>query len=243
MAKRFSDTDKWKKPFLRGLKASYKLLWIYILDECDHAGIWQVDFDVAQIKIGEKLNQAVALDLFKDQILEIKNGAKWLIKDFIPFQYVELNPANKFHNSIINILKQNGIDYEELKNMGYTSPLEGAIYMVKDKVLDKVKEYKGVQGENKSVQPVYRKFKHLTLTEDDFFKLSADGWSVGQIDDILDQIENFKQNTKYTSLLTTARVWLKRHHPADKKNSIEKKITALQTVQNEYNSESTSTPR
>jgi len=50
MAKRFTDTDKWKKTFIRTMKAPYKLLWLYILDECDHAGIWQVDFDVDEIK-------------------------------------------------------------------------------------------------------------------------------------------------------------------------------------------------
>ena len=69
MAKRFTDTTKWNKPFIRGMKAPYKLLWIYILDECDHAGIWQVDFEVAEIKIGEKLNKETALNFFKDKII------------------------------------------------------------------------------------------------------------------------------------------------------------------------------
>jgi len=68
MAKRFTDTDKWKKPFIRCMKAPYKLLWIYILDECDHAGIWHVDFDVAEIKIGEKLNLEFALNTWFDTV-------------------------------------------------------------------------------------------------------------------------------------------------------------------------------
>ena len=57
MAKRFTDTEKWKKPFIRGLQGAYKLLWLYICDDCDHAGIWQVDIEVAQIRIGEKMIQ------------------------------------------------------------------------------------------------------------------------------------------------------------------------------------------
>ncbi len=44
MSKRFADTDKYKKPFIRNLPAAYKLLWDYICLDCDHAGIWQVDF-------------------------------------------------------------------------------------------------------------------------------------------------------------------------------------------------------
>ena len=47
MAKRFTDTDKWKKGFIRNLPAKYKLLWLYILDDCNHAGVWETDFEVA----------------------------------------------------------------------------------------------------------------------------------------------------------------------------------------------------
>ena len=39
MAKRFTDTDKWKKGFIRNLPTKYKLLWLYILDDCNHAGV------------------------------------------------------------------------------------------------------------------------------------------------------------------------------------------------------------
>ena len=35
MAKRFTDTDKWKKGFIKRLPAKYKLLWLYILDDCN----------------------------------------------------------------------------------------------------------------------------------------------------------------------------------------------------------------
>ena len=54
MSKRLTDTEKWKKPFVRGLDDPYKLLWFYILDDCDHAGLWQVDEDVAKILVANK---------------------------------------------------------------------------------------------------------------------------------------------------------------------------------------------
>ena len=57
MAKRFTDTDKWKKGFIRNLPSKYKLLWLYILDDCNHAGIWDTDFEVASIRIGSKINE------------------------------------------------------------------------------------------------------------------------------------------------------------------------------------------
>lgn len=104
MPKRFTDTDKWKKPFIRGLDATYKLFWFYILDDCDHAGIWQVDFEVAQIRIGEKIIPSKAMTLLEDRIEIFDNGTKWFLKDFIFFQYGELTPKNRLHVSVINIL-------------------------------------------------------------------------------------------------------------------------------------------
>lgn len=107
MPKRFTDTDKWKKPFIRGLDAPYKLLWLYILDDCDMAGIWQIDFEVAKIRIGEDINEKRALEVFGDRIKIF--GNKWFIKDFIFFQYGELKHTNRMHSAVISTLEKNNI--------------------------------------------------------------------------------------------------------------------------------------
>jgi len=119
------------------MKAPYKLLWLYILDECDHAGVWQVDLEVAQIKIGEKLSLDLALQYLGSKILQIDGGEKWFIYDFIEFQYGVLNPDNRAHNSVINILNKYQIDY---KNKPLTSPLQGAMDKDKDKDMVKYKD-------------------------------------------------------------------------------------------------------
>jgi hypothetical protein len=110
MAKRFTDTEKWKKPFIRTLPASYKLLWFFILDDCDRSGIWQVDFEVACLKIGEKnLKQDKALELFnkgQERILELQKGAKWFVKEFPEFQYGRLSLNNRMHTGIIESLQK-----------------------------------------------------------------------------------------------------------------------------------------
>lgn len=139
MAKRFTDTEKWKKPFIRGLQGAYKLLWLYICDDCDHAGVWQVDLDVAQIRIGEKIDINDAIKSFGDKIVVFDNGHKWFIPSFIEFQYPSgLNPENRAHNSIIILLeKYNLLDKN---NKPLKSPLEGAMDMDKDMVMVKDKE-------------------------------------------------------------------------------------------------------
>lgn len=105
MPKRFTDTEKWKKPFIRGLQGSYKLLWFYILDDCDHAGIWQVDFEVARIRIGEAVDMNEALRLFGGRVHQI-NKFRWFLPDFINFQYGELTEKNRMHKSVIEILNR-----------------------------------------------------------------------------------------------------------------------------------------
>jgi hypothetical protein len=128
MSKRFTDTDKWKKSFIRGLEARYKLLWLYILDDCDIAGVWQVDFEVASIKIGEEIDEKEALELFDGRVRSFDHGKKWFIMDYILFQYSELSTKNKMHQAVIKILKANNIDFPLESESGKTEegPLSGA---------------------------------------------------------------------------------------------------------------------
>lgn len=138
MAKRFTDTNKYKKPFIRGLQGAYKLLWDYLYHECDHAGIWIVDFEIAQLYIGKDMpvNSKDALKYFntdEKRIVEVDKGSRWFIPSFISFQYGELNELNRAHGSVIAILKK----YNLYKNKPLTRPLQGAMDMDKDMELVK----------------------------------------------------------------------------------------------------------
>jgi len=54
---------------------------------------------------------------------------------------------------------------------------------------------------------VYREFKHLKITVEEYQKLK-DKFIGEDIDQILDDIENYKNNKNYTSLYLTANKWL-----------------------------------
>lgn len=115
MAKRFTDTEKYKKPFFKSLKGPYKLLWDFLYHNCDNAGIWIKDFDVVQIYLGPdmKVTEQEAIKIFGDKIVIFDKGNKWWIPGFIEFQYdckvEELNPKNNAHLSVIKNLKREGL--------------------------------------------------------------------------------------------------------------------------------------
>ncbi len=141
MAKRFTDTNKYKKPFIRGLQGAYKLLWDYLYHDCDHAGIWIVDFEIAQLYIGSDMpvNKTDALKYFNEderRIIEIDGGKKWFIIPFIEFQYGILDGRNRVHNSIL-------IELNKLKiNKGLINTLQGYKEIDKDKEKEKEEDKK-----------------------------------------------------------------------------------------------------
>ena len=142
MAKRFTDTDKYKKPFFRNLPGAYKLLWDYLYHACDHAGIWIVDFEIAQIYLGQDMpvTKQKALELFnKDEqrIVVLNCGSKWFLPSFIDFQYGRLSESNRAHKSVISILKKYNL-HEGIKPLA--SPLQGASKGAKDKEQEQDKD-------------------------------------------------------------------------------------------------------
>ena len=130
MAKRFTATDKWDDPWFCGLSDTDKLFWFYMLDKCDHAGIWQVNWPLVQFHIKGLVNK----EAFNGRIKEL-SAAKWFIQKFIDFQYGTLDPANRAHGSVINILEKEGA-YKPL-----ITPLQGRKDMDKDKEKDKDSEF------------------------------------------------------------------------------------------------------
>jgi hypothetical protein len=67
---------------------------------------------------------------------------------------------------------------------------------------------------------IYRAFAHLSITNDEVEKL-LEKYTITEIDEILDSIENFKGNKKYTSLYLTATKWLAKNVKPNQQTSID----------------------
>ena len=74
---------------------------------------------------------------------------------------------------------------------------------------------KNVKNEKNVKNNSYRAFLHLSISVEDFNKLVSDfKISKEKVNDYLDRIENYNQNTKYKSLYLTARNWIKKDYPS-----------------------------
>lgn len=132
MAKRFIDTEIFKKKWIRDLPTEYKLLYIYILTDCNHWGVWEVDLEVAAIRLrcpeiqnaGQKI-----LEKFGPQIDAYRED-RWWIVEFCDFQYGPLKETNRMHLSVIEGLKKENL-YK--KYVGASKPLISPLQGVKDK--------------------------------------------------------------------------------------------------------------
>jgi len=104
MAKRFIDTKIWDKAWFRKLSPKNKLFWIYLLTRCDHAGIWDADWEAAEFLIGEWVNYDELPIEITAKMQYIKGDEQYFIPSFVEFQYGILRANSKPHLSVIKRL-------------------------------------------------------------------------------------------------------------------------------------------
>jgi len=178
MPKRFIDTEIFKKKSMKILPSRYKLLYIYMFCECNHAGIWDVELDVAALRLELDFDEKEVLAQFGDSLRKIKDG-KWYLTDFVEFQYGKLNPENRAHKSVIEILKK-------YKIKPLRSPLQGCKDMDTDtdtdKELDKDKDKSKERIPTLNQWLEYAKEKNYPANDAEgaFDHYVANGWVQGK---------------------------------------------------------------
>ena len=164
MAKRFIDTKIWDKSWFRKLEPRGKLIWIYILTKCDHAGILDGDWEAASFFIGEKIKSQRDLpQAIRDKMQRISED-QYFIPSFIEYQYGQLKINSKPHLSVIKRL-------EDKKLNNY---LQRVTLSVKDK--DKEKEEAIDKREEKFKEEAIR-IINKNKYEDDEIERFVDYWT------------------------------------------------------------------
>ena len=159
MAKRYVDTEMWKKKWFRKLSPKMKNAWLYLITMCNHAGLYEVDIDLMSVFIGEKITED---EVFRSGLatqVEILDDDKWYLPKFIKFQYNvsspnELNPNNRVHKSVIDILNTYGFLDEARK--AHTRPFNSKIRGLQGSK-DKDKDKDSNNRSNKIKRKVFKK--------------------------------------------------------------------------------------
>ncbi len=137
MAKRFADTEIWKDPWYRKMPLEGKIFWKYLVDNCDPAGFWKKDFEMATFSCGFEVKDQT-LDLLNNgKIRVIDYGEHIEISDFVHFQYGELSHDCNPHKPTLSLLSK-------YQSKGYLKGYFKGSDTLMDKDMDKEMDIVGV---------------------------------------------------------------------------------------------------
>jgi len=140
MAKRLTDSNKWNDSWFTNLPMDIKLVWIYLLDTCDHAGVYKTNIRLLKFQTGSERTEEELIEFFKDRIYITSD--KWFIPKFVNFQYKNFftnnAPAVKSARELLinhSIIKPNDNSFITI-----TEPLLNPSIRTKDKDMDTDKD-------------------------------------------------------------------------------------------------------
>lgn len=142
MGKRLTDTDIWDKEWFMKLKPRLKCLVKFVRDKCDLAGVWNPNWTLAEVYIGEKVNEHELLSIDNGkQFIKLESGKIFCV-DFIQFQNGILGEKSPIHIKILSLLKSHNIPYPYPINRVFNTPvvIVGVEGEVKEGVKVKVKK-------------------------------------------------------------------------------------------------------
>ena len=163
MSKRFVDTDLWQKSWFQELEAKEKLIVLYLFQNCDCAGVWDVNYRLAGFILGFTINQDMIVKINQKHLLfDFFKEDKILVLDFIKFQYGTLSENCKPHKPIIEKLKKYGLYERVLK--GYPKGIETLEEKEQEQYKEKEKE--------KDIS-IYGEYQNVSLSKEHYDKLLA----------------------------------------------------------------------
>lgn len=118
--KRMTATEKWEDRWFSSLSLKHKVLWQYLCDRCDAAGVWEPNERLAEFQTGIRgINWDEVRQVFAEKVRVLRNG-RWWLPSFVAFQYgpallIEPEPKAKVLLAIVRLLEKHGLwqDYRQ----------------------------------------------------------------------------------------------------------------------------------
>lgn len=185
MSKRFTDTQIWEKEWFMSLSTKHKCLWRYITERCDQSGVWEPNFQLATIYIGEPISKD-DLKILNGHVELLTNG-KYFIPDFINFQYGRLSESSPAHKPIFKAIEKNNLTNRVFNRVSNTLQEKE-----EEMELDKEKEIFGSKGKFQiSIKKIFTGDKIKVIYDlreyfkDQLQQFSISGWN--RFDDFMQE--------------------------------------------------------
>lgn len=113
--KRFTDTLKWQNPWFRSLSTKHKILFIYILDACDNAGVLHLDFELINFVLKENFTLQEFKEVFSSKVIFLSED-KIIIRGFIRYQQGSNKNGGTMAKHIEKLIETHGIEKVIIQN-------------------------------------------------------------------------------------------------------------------------------
>jgi hypothetical protein len=130
MPKRFSETDKWKDEWFASLSSIEKLVFLFLIDNCDNAGFFELNIRLNSFLIGISQEEYLgAIKGLNRVLLGAKNSSRFWIKNFLFHQKnIPLNIENNSHKQILGIISQFAPEFDfDFEKLGANKGLFSSI--------------------------------------------------------------------------------------------------------------------
>ncbi len=173
MTIRFTLAEKWQDKWFRELNPVEKLLFLYMCDNCNIAGIWEVDLEQVAFSIGQAAEPII--DAFEGLTrgYESLDGTHIWLKNFLKHQRnLPLNPSNAAHATIINLLLPHKDLSENILQLLSTDEIKGLTRGLQAPISISIGKSKGRSiSKSKGEKPKKKYLDFVYLTNAEYRKL------------------------------------------------------------------------
>lgn len=109
MAKRLTDTTKWTNKAFRAMPDKIKIFYLYVLDNCDNAGVFRYDLDLVGYTLNNAYTKKELVSALEGRVVFVGDD-KLVIRNYIAFQNGDVfDSKSRFAASIRSTLNSHGL--------------------------------------------------------------------------------------------------------------------------------------